>query len=204
MRCHFTELLAFETHRERRGPNQGQPGGAQRRAFWILHHRGEPGRQRRLDVERGGERGAEVDERRQHPTTAGIDDAFAPRRQARAELEHRALADAEVSHLIDPLQRVDEPAVANEERAAHDTASSTAFRTATPDLDRALAGADAVMMLRVQRERQGEALFPSASEYHRRWGLTAERASRLSAEAVVLHPGPVNRGLELAPEVADG
>jgi len=76
--------------------------------------------------------------------------------------------------------------------------------TVTTDLDRALDGADAVMMLRVQRERQAEALFPSPGEYHRRWGLTSARAAKLKADAVVLHPGPVNRGLELASEVADG
>ena len=74
----------------------------------------------------------------------------------------------------------------------------------TTELDEALDGADAVMMLRVQRERQTEALFPSEREYHRRWGLTAARAEGLKAGALVLHPGPVNRGLELAPEVADG
>lgn len=74
----------------------------------------------------------------------------------------------------------------------------------TVDLDQALSGADAVMMLRIQRERQSEALFPSADEYRRRWGLTVERAARLKSSAVVLHPGPVNRGLELEPEVADG
>ena len=74
----------------------------------------------------------------------------------------------------------------------------------TTDLDAALVDVDAVMMLRVQRERQAEALFPSATEYHRRWGLTAKRAGMLKADAVVLHPGPVNRGLELAAEVADG
>lgn len=74
----------------------------------------------------------------------------------------------------------------------------------TTDLDAALRDADAVMMLRIQRERMSDALFPSAAEYQRRWGLTVERARRLKAEAVVLHPGPVNRGLELAPEVADG
>ena len=74
----------------------------------------------------------------------------------------------------------------------------------TTELDEALDGADAVMMLRVQRERQTEALFPSEREYHRRWGLTAVRAEGLKAGALVLHPGPVNRGLELAPEVADG
>lgn len=72
------------------------------------------------------------------------------------------------------------------------------------DLDWALNEVDAVMMLRIQRERMSDALFPSTAEYQRRWGLTVERAKRLKPEAVVLHPGPVNRGLELAPEVADG
>jgi aspartate carbamoyltransferase catalytic subunit len=74
----------------------------------------------------------------------------------------------------------------------------------TTELDTALAGADAVMMLRIQRERQSDALFPSTAEYHQRWGLTNERAAALKPSAVVLHPGPVNRGLELSPEVADG
>ena len=74
----------------------------------------------------------------------------------------------------------------------------------TTELDGALAGVDAVMMLRVQRERQTEALFPSEREYHRRWGLTSARAEALKPGALVLHPGPVNRGLELSPEVADG
>ena len=74
----------------------------------------------------------------------------------------------------------------------------------TPMMAEALDGADAVMMLRIQKERQSEALFPSAAEYHARWGLTVARADQLKAGTVVLHPGPVNRGLELAPEVADG
>lgn len=74
----------------------------------------------------------------------------------------------------------------------------------TTELDVALENADAVMMLRIQKERQSDALFPSSAEYHRRWGLTNERAAALKAEAVVLHPGPVNRGLEISPEVADG
>jgi aspartate carbamoyltransferase catalytic subunit len=76
--------------------------------------------------------------------------------------------------------------------------------TVTTELDEALRNVDAVMMLRVQRERQTEALFPSEREYHRRWGLTLARAEALKAGALVLHPGPVNRGLELSPEVADG
>jgi aspartate carbamoyltransferase catalytic subunit len=72
------------------------------------------------------------------------------------------------------------------------------------DLDRALEGAHAVMVLRVQRERMADAYFASERDYHARWGLTAARAERLPADAVVMHPGPVNRGVEIAPEVADG
>jgi len=72
------------------------------------------------------------------------------------------------------------------------------------DLDEALEGADAVMLLRLQKERQQEALIPSAQEYHRRWGLNVPRLSRLKEGAYVLHPGPVNRGLEMASEVMEG
>ncbi len=75
----------------------------------------------------------------------------------------------------------------------------------TSELDAALEGADAVMMLRIQLERQsGESLFPSPREYARLFGLSVARAARLKAGAVVLHPGPINRGVELASEVADG
>jgi aspartate carbamoyltransferase catalytic subunit len=70
--------------------------------------------------------------------------------------------------------------------------------------DEAVEGADVVMMLRVQLERQQEAFFPSLKEYHARYGLTAERLARAARDAVVMHPGPVNRGVEIAPEVADG
>ncbi len=74
----------------------------------------------------------------------------------------------------------------------------------SPDLDAVLGDLDVVYLLRLQRERQGEALFPSLREYTSRWGLTAERAARLSADAVVMHPGPMNRGIEIAHGVADG
>jgi aspartate carbamoyltransferase catalytic subunit len=72
------------------------------------------------------------------------------------------------------------------------------------DLDRALEGADAVMMLRVQLERQAESLFPSPREYGRLWGLSQARADRLPPHVKVLHPGPMNRGVEIATQVADG
>jgi aspartate carbamoyltransferase catalytic subunit len=71
------------------------------------------------------------------------------------------------------------------------------------DFDTVLPSVDAVMMLRVQRERMGEAYFPSAREYSRRYGLDPVRASRLPEHAIVMHPGPMIRGMEITPEVAD-
>jgi aspartate carbamoyltransferase catalytic subunit len=71
------------------------------------------------------------------------------------------------------------------------------------DLDEVLPAADAVMMLRVQKERMGEAYFPSAREYSRRYGLDGSRMRRLPEHAIVMHPGPMNRGMEITPEVAD-
>ncbi|MGI8879767.1 MAG: aspartate carbamoyltransferase catalytic subunit [Jatrophihabitans sp.] len=71
------------------------------------------------------------------------------------------------------------------------------------DLDEALPGADVVMMLRVQRERMSASFFPSAREYSRRYGLDMNRMGMLPSEAIVMHPGPMNRGMEIAAEVAD-
>jgi len=72
------------------------------------------------------------------------------------------------------------------------------------DLDAPLPGTDAVMMLRVQRERMGAAFFPSEREYSRRYGLDSRRAGMLPEHALVMHPGPMNRGMEITAEVADG
>ena len=71
-------------------------------------------------------------------------------------------------------------------------------------LDEAIGGADVVMMLRVQLERQARASFPSEREYFEFFGLTAERLRRARDDALVMHPGPINRGIEIASEVADG
>jgi len=73
----------------------------------------------------------------------------------------------------------------------------------TTDFDAALPGADVVMMLRMQLERQGSSYFPSTREYFKRYGLTAARLARAGAHAVVMHPGPMNRGVEISSEVAD-
>lgn len=72
------------------------------------------------------------------------------------------------------------------------------------DMEKGLKGADVVMTLRIQKERQGTGFFPSTEEYYRNWGLTSERLSRARRDAIVMHPGPMNRGIEIASDVADG
>lgn len=67
----------------------------------------------------------------------------------------------------------------------------------------AIAGADVVMILRIQRERQDSAYFPTLREYAIHYGLTNERLNLANRDAIVLHPGPMNRGIEIASEVAD-
>jgi aspartate carbamoyltransferase catalytic subunit len=71
------------------------------------------------------------------------------------------------------------------------------------DLDDVLPDVDVVYLLRIQRERIGEALFPSIREYAARWGLTAARVDRCKPDTLVMHPGPMNRGIEIAGDVAD-
>jgi aspartate carbamoyltransferase catalytic subunit len=72
------------------------------------------------------------------------------------------------------------------------------------DFDAALEGVDAVMTLRIQRERMEDGLISSLEDYHRDYGLTATRLRRAAPDAVVMHPGPMNRGVEISDEVADG
>jgi aspartate carbamoyltransferase catalytic subunit len=72
------------------------------------------------------------------------------------------------------------------------------------DLDRAIAaGPDALMMLRIQLERMNAAYFPTEREYARAWGLDGERLEALPADSIVMHPGPMNRGLEISAAAAD-
>ena len=74
----------------------------------------------------------------------------------------------------------------------------------THRIDEATAGADVIMMLRIQLERQKNFLFPSVREYARHFGLTARRLERARPDVLIMHPGPMNRGVEIASEVADG
>jgi aspartate carbamoyltransferase catalytic subunit len=76
--------------------------------------------------------------------------------------------------------------------------------TVAATVEEAMEGADAVMALRLQKERMEGGLLPSLGEFSRVWGITPERVRLLTRDAVVLHPGPMNRGVEVLPEVADG
>ena len=71
------------------------------------------------------------------------------------------------------------------------------------DLERGIEGADVVMMLRIQRERMEEAVSGSLGDFHDRYGLTRERLNRAAPDAIVMHPGPMNRGVEIDSDVAD-
>ena len=76
--------------------------------------------------------------------------------------------------------------------------------TTSSDLDAAIAEApDVLMMLRIQSERMHAAFFPHEREYARQWGLHDERFARLGADTMIMHPGPMNRGLEISATAAD-
>jgi aspartate carbamoyltransferase catalytic subunit len=71
-------------------------------------------------------------------------------------------------------------------------------------LDNGIAGADVIMMLRIQKERMATAHIPDADRYFMQYGLSAERLAKANPDAIVMHPQPMNRGIEIATEVADG
>ncbi len=74
----------------------------------------------------------------------------------------------------------------------------------TDDIDSVIPEVDVMYMLRVQMERMEGAVIPSAREYNHLYGLNAARAEKMRENAIVCHPGPINRGMEIMPEVADG
>jgi aspartate carbamoyltransferase catalytic subunit len=76
--------------------------------------------------------------------------------------------------------------------------------TVSDRIEDAIAGSDVVMMLRIQRERMSAAYFPSLKEYSVQYGLTLRRLELAAPDCIVMHPGPVNRGIEISSEVADG
>jgi aspartate carbamoyltransferase catalytic subunit len=74
----------------------------------------------------------------------------------------------------------------------------------TTSVDEAVAGADVIMMLRIQQERMQGAFFPSLREYFNVFGMTAARVRGAKPDVIIMHPGPMNRGVEIASDVADG
>ena len=76
--------------------------------------------------------------------------------------------------------------------------------TATTSIDEAADGADVIMMLRIQQERMQGAFFPSLREYFNVFGMTVDRVRRAKDDVIIMHPGPMNRGVEIASDVADG
>ncbi len=76
--------------------------------------------------------------------------------------------------------------------------------TVAESVDEAIADVDVIMMLRIQKERQESLLFPTEREYARVYGLNPKRLERAKGDVLIMHPGPMNRGVEISPEVADG
>jgi aspartate carbamoyltransferase catalytic subunit len=72
------------------------------------------------------------------------------------------------------------------------------------DMNEGIRGADVVIMLRLQNERMNGALLPSAGEFYKTFGLTADRLALARPDVIVMHPGPINRGVEIESSVADG
>ena len=75
--------------------------------------------------------------------------------------------------------------------------------TVAYDLDPVIPQVDAIMMLRIQQERMNETFFPNAREYSRYYGLNRDRINALNPNAIIMHPGPMNRGLEITADAAD-
>jgi aspartate carbamoyltransferase catalytic subunit len=146
----------------------------------------------------------------EHPTQALLD-AFTIRR-AKGQLENLEVAicgdiahsrvarsDALLLRLFGSRVRVAGPATMIP-RGAEEALGVRVCRTVAEAVD----GADVVMMLRIQKERMGADMFPSDREYARQFGLTRAVLGGARRDAIVMHPGPMNRGLEIAPDVADG
>ena len=88
-------------------------------------------------------------------------------------------------------------------RSCPKPASSPAANAAT-SIDAGIAGVDVIMMLRIQKERMATAQIPDADRYFAKYGLSAERLAKAKPDAIVMHPQPMNRGIEIASDVADG
>jgi aspartate carbamoyltransferase catalytic subunit len=124
-------------------------------------------------------------------------------RVARSNLWSLTAMGAEVVLCAPPTLMAPDVAAAYTARPVPETGGARRV-SVEPRVEVALAGADVVMALRLQKERQQAGLLPSIREYSQRWGLTPERLALARPGALVLHPGPMNEGVEISPEVAHG
>jgi aspartate carbamoyltransferase catalytic subunit len=144
----------------------------------------------------------------EHPTQALLDALTIRRRLGRIEgltvaicgdIRHSRVAGSNMRSL--PLLGADVRVVAPP--ALLPPAGELGAVAAYTDMDEGIAGVDVVMMLRIQRERMDAALAGGLSDFHHRYGLTRERLDRLAPRALVMHPGPINRGVEIEGALAD-
>jgi aspartate carbamoyltransferase catalytic subunit len=142
----------------------------------------------------------------EHPTQALLDALTMRRRKGRIEglkvaicgdIRHSRVAGSNMKLL--PKLGADLRVVGPPALLPEDTGGIPAFT----DLDEGIEGADVVMMLRIQRERMEASASGSLDDFHARYGLTMERLRRAAPDAIVMHPGPMNRGVEIASDVAD-
>ncbi|HSS49588.1 MAG TPA: aspartate carbamoyltransferase catalytic subunit [Thermoanaerobaculia bacterium] len=145
----------------------------------------------------------------EHPTQALLD-AYTIRRHKKkiAGLKVAILGDIEHSRVVRSnihlLQKLGAKVTVGGPRTMMPVAMETMGVEVAFSLDEAIRGADVIMMLRVQLERQGKMSFPSVREYFQLFGLTTERLKAAKDDVIIMHPGPMNRGVEISSELADG
>lgn len=148
------------------------------------------------------------DGRHEHPTQALLDCYTIQRRLGCVGGRHVAIV-GDIAHsrvarsLVAALQALDAQVTLVAPATLLPPALDTWGVGASSHLDDVLARADVVYLLRLQHERQDQALLPSLREFHERFGLSAERVGLLADHAIVMHPGPMNRGVEIGAEVPE-
>ncbi len=145
----------------------------------------------------------------EHPTQALLDALTIRERKGRLDgLKVAIIGDIEhcrvVRSNIHLLTKMGSEVVVAGPRTMMPAAIAKLGVTVSYDLDEAIADADVIMMLRIQLERQSKMLFPSTREYFRLFGLTRARLQAAKDDVIIMHPGPMNRGVEIASDVADG
>jgi aspartate carbamoyltransferase catalytic subunit len=145
----------------------------------------------------------------EHPTQALLDAFTIRRHKGRlAGLRIAIIGDIEHSRVVRSnihlLKKMGATVVVGGPRTMMPVEIETMGVEVAYSLDDAIRGADVIMMLRIQLERQGKMAFPSVREYFQLFGLTTERLQGAREDVIIMHPGPMNRGVEISSELADG